>query len=97
MKSNKCRKRYSRNWGGPCGAHVFQEFFGLEHEPFKSVKMKVETRSGYSGGSHMSLPYATYNFGLLSGSLLLWGYVNVSGSFRGFAEPESGLARWYKF
>ena len=38
---------------------------------------------------------ATYNFGLLSGSLLLWGYVNVSYSFRGFAEPESGLARWY--
>ena len=45
----------------------------------------------------MSLPYATYNFGLLSASLLLWGYVNVSYSFRGLAEPESGLARWYKF
>ena len=39
MQSNKCRKRYSRNWGGPCGAHVFEGFFGLEHEPVKSVKM----------------------------------------------------------
>ena len=25
-------------WGGPCGAHVFEEFFGLEDEPVKSVK-----------------------------------------------------------
>ena len=33
-------------WGGPCGAHVFEGFFGLEDEPVKSVKMKVETRSG---------------------------------------------------
>ena len=33
------------NWGGPCGAHVFEVFFGLEDEPVKSVKMKVETRS----------------------------------------------------
>ena len=29
-----------------CGAHVFEGVFGLEHEPVKSVKMKVETRSG---------------------------------------------------
>ena len=37
-------------------AHTFSKsFFSLEHEPFKSVKMKV-----------------------LSGSLLLWRYVNVS-------------------
>ena len=50
----------------PC-AHVFEGFFGLEDEPVKSVKMKVETRSG---GFHMSLPCAAYNFGLLSGSLL---------------------------
>ena len=28
-------------WGGPCGAHVFEGFFGLEDEPVKSVKMKV--------------------------------------------------------
>ena len=34
------------NWGGPCGAHVFEGLFGLEDEPVKSVKMKVETRSG---------------------------------------------------
>ena len=33
-------------WGGPCGAHVFEGFLGLENEPVKSVKMKVETRSG---------------------------------------------------
>ena len=32
--------------GSPCGAHVFEGFFGLEDEPIKSVKMKVETRSG---------------------------------------------------
>ena len=36
----------SHNWGGPCGAHVFEGFFGLEDEPVKSVKMKVETGSG---------------------------------------------------
>ena len=30
----------------PCGAHVFEGFLGLEDEPVKSVKMKVETRSG---------------------------------------------------
>ena len=32
--------------------HTFSRgFAALEHEPVKSVKMKVETRSGYSGGS----------------------------------------------
>ena len=31
---------------GTPGAHVFKGFFGLEDEPVKSVKMKVETRSG---------------------------------------------------
>ena len=34
------------NWGGACGAHVFEEFFGLEDESVKSVKMKVETKVG---------------------------------------------------
>ena len=46
LQSNKCRKRYSRNCTGPCGAHVFEGFFGLKDELVKSVKMKVETRSG---------------------------------------------------
>ena len=58
-------------WGGLCGAHVFEGFFGLEDEPVKSVKMKVETRSGIWRLPHeFALPYAAYYFGLLSGSLL---------------------------
>ena len=33
-------------------AHVFEEFFGLEDEPAKSVKMKVETGPGYLEAFH---------------------------------------------
>ena len=32
--------------GRPLWPHVFEGFFGLEDKPVKSVKMKVETRSG---------------------------------------------------
>ena len=79
-------------------AHTFSKsFFGLEHEPFKPVKMKVETRSGMLWRLPHEFALCSLQFRLLSGSLLLWEYVNVSYSFRGFAEPESGLARWYKF
>ena len=48
LQSNKCRKRYSRNCTGEAPvAHTFSKgFFGLEDEPVKSVKIKVETRSG---------------------------------------------------
>ena len=40
------RRRWWQNWGGPCGANVFEGFFGFKDEPVKSVKMKIETRSG---------------------------------------------------
>ena len=33
--------------GGPCGAHVFEEFFGLEDEPVKSVKRRSKQGPGY--------------------------------------------------
>ena len=50
---------------------MFEGFFGLEDEPVKSVKMKVETRSGILWRlPHEFVPCAAYNFGLLSGSLL---------------------------
>ena len=57
--------------------------------------MKVEIRSGILWRLPHEFALCSLQFRLLSGSLLLWGYVNVSYSFRGFAEPESGLARWY--
>ena len=59
-------------WGGPCGAHVFEGFLGLENEPVKSVKMKVETRSGilWKLPHEFALCSAAHDFGLLSGSLL---------------------------
>jgi len=43
MRTNK--KRHSRNWEGTLLCTCFRRFFGCEHEPVKSVKMKVETRS----------------------------------------------------
>ena len=47
-----------------------------QQKPVKSVKMKVQNGPGYCRCSHMSLPCATYNFGLLSGFIfrrgLLW-------------------------
>ena len=52
-------------------AHTFFEgFFGLEDEPVKSVKMKVETRSGILWRLPHEFACAAHNFGLLSGSLL---------------------------
>ena len=50
--------------------HTFRRVFRPRDEPVKSVKMKVETGSGYFRDSHMTLSCAAYNFGLLSGSLL---------------------------
>ena len=47
LQSNKCRKNTPATaLGKPCGAHVFEEFFDLEDKPVKSVKAKVERRSG---------------------------------------------------
>ena len=51
-------------WGGPCGAHVFEGFFGLEDEPVKSVKMKVETRSGILWRHEFALCSLQFRFAL---------------------------------
>ena len=62
-------RSFSNFWGGPCSAHVFEGFFGLEDEPVKSVKIgRNKVRDTLE--APMSLPCAAYNFGLLSGSLL---------------------------
>ena len=51
-------------------AHVFEGFFGLEDEPVKSVKMKVETRSRILWRLPHKFALCSYNFDLLSGTLL---------------------------
>ena len=50
-----------------CGAHVFEGFFGLEDEPVKSVKMKVETRT-LEALTEFTL--CAYNFGALRVSVV---------------------------
>ena len=44
LQSTNCRKKVLPQC--LCGAHVFEEFFGLEDEPVESVRIKIETRSG---------------------------------------------------
>ena len=48
-------------------AHTSEGFFGLEDEPVKSVKMKVETGPGYFRGFHISaLCSLQFRFALVS-------------------------------
>ena len=70
LQSNKCRKDTPATVLGRSLWRAFERFFGLENESVESVKMKVETRSGYSGGSHISFLCAAYNFGLLNAVIL---------------------------
>ena len=56
-------------WGGLCGAHVFEGFFGLD-EPVQSVKMKVETRSRILYKLPHEFALCSLQFRLLSESLL---------------------------
>ena len=51
-------------------AHGFEGFFGLEDEPVKSVKMKVETRSGILWRLPHEFALCSLQFRFALGSLL---------------------------
>ena len=72
LQSNRCRKRCSRNCAGEVSvAHMFSKGFSASKmNPSNLSKMKVETRSGMLWRLPHEFALCSYNFGLLSGSLL---------------------------